>query len=158
VLQERDIEMDQPLDWSEAGLVAAARTQLWEEWADRFLPGNQQNILPIDDLCRIEGAAQLTAAKKAYDHLRGKMNGAAAKAETCRYYVQFLLARNGEDVPALLTHEILRHGAAPRTPAGNSVRLRSRAEEKFKTFLRTQFRVHAIPDTVPLPEIGEPRE
>jgi hypothetical protein len=158
VLQERDIELDQPLDWSEVGLDAAARTQLWAEWAGRFLPANQRNILPIAELCRVEGAAPLNSAKKAYDLLRGKMNLAASKAETLRYYVQFLLARNGEEVPALLTHEILRHGAGLRTAAGDPVRLRASAEDKFKTFVRTQFRVHAIPDTVPLPELGEPRE
>jgi hypothetical protein len=69
VLQERDIELDQPLDWSEVGLDAAARTQLWAEWARRFLPANQQNILPIAKLCRVDGAAPLKDAKKAYDLL-----------------------------------------------------------------------------------------
>jgi hypothetical protein len=149
--------MDRPLDWSEAGLAAEAR-RLWAGWADLYLPADQRHILPIDELCRIEGAADMNSAKKAYDHLRGKMNGAAVQAEISRYYVQFLLSRNDEDVPALLTHEVLRHGVAVRTFAGDSVRLRAAAVEKFRQFVRTKFRVHAIPDTVPLPDVGEPRE
>ena len=143
--------------WEEASLNREAEGATLLRRFQALIPLAHRTTLDrVPDRCRIPDR-DLDAALGIYRRVKGTINAAVAKAEKCRYLIQYVRGRNGEPqfpllqrrVPSMLS-DVAAHISQPSG-------IQREAKKEYAEFVRESFNAHAISPNVDTPAVGVAR-
>jgi hypothetical protein len=156
LLESRGVECRIEWDWEEASMNREATGLDAVRSFRNLIPETQRVGAWMPHKCRVP-KHNLQAALTLYKHLRGNLNAAVARAEMCRYVIQFVRAREGAMQFPLLQKVVPAMLPDPTARVAKPSLLRREAQGQYAAFVKESFAAHGIPDDVPLPEVGVAR-
>ena len=156
ILVSRDAGDGIRWSWEGASLDREAEESKMLRRFQALIPLAHRTLARVPDRCRISNS-DLDAALTIYRRVKGNINAAVARAEKCRYLIQYVRGRNGEAqfpllqrrVPSMLSDE----AAHISKPGG----IQRQAQREYAEFVRESFNVHAMPPNVAIPAVGVAR-